>query len=369
MTNEHHPDHPPPPPIPPRRSIQPARPREHDAHAPDEAPAGESIYPALPPKKPAPPPQPSIRPAAPDPHAVSGSIYPAIAPKSPPPADDAAAGESIYPALPPKKPAAHADDANEPSDSPIAPNSIVPLPPRPQPVGSIAPLRPAPTQQATPAPPTLDRRRARGDVESVSAIPIVSLQSQQTPTGTADARSKYSIIKELGRGGMGAVFAVTDKSLGRTVAMKVSHTDDEASRSRFLREARITGQLEHPNIVPVHELANDGTQDYFTMKMVRGRALSAALAELRDRIRRGASEATFPLAQRLDVFRKVCDGLAYAHSCGVLHRDLKPDNIMVGEFGEVQVMDWGLARLLDEPGADDAPAAPGIAGARSTRGK
>ncbi|MGE3852387.1 MAG: protein kinase, partial [Planctomycetota bacterium] len=164
---------------------------------------------------------------------------------------------------------------------------------------------------------------------------------------------RYAIRGELGRGGMGAVLIAADRDLGRDVAMKVMlGVADTEALVRFLREARVSGQLEHPNITPVHELGLDGRRPYFTMKLVRGEALSRRIARLHAEVQHGRGDGEFALTQRLDVFRKICDGLAYAHSRGVVHRDLKPENVMVGAYGEVQVMDWGLARIIDDTHED-----------------
>lgn len=155
--------------------------------------------------------------------------------------------------------------------------------------------------------------------------------------------------REIGRGGIGRVLIAYDAHLGREIAVKellphlvqndskARSTDSKAILGRFLREARITAQLEHPNIVPVYELGKrkDGGL-YYTMKLVRGRTLSDALKQTHD------------LADRLKLlnhFVDLCQAIAYAHSRGVVHRDIKPQNVMVGEFGETMVLDWGLAKI------------------------
>ena len=125
-----------------------------------------------------------------------------------------------------------------------------------------------------------------------------------------------------------------------------SDTPKKSAIARFLEEAQVTGQLEHPNIVPVHEVGvDDKARLFFTMKLVRGESLKERLEHLRGRVMRGGSDDSFSLHERIDVFRKICDAIAFAHSRGVIHRDLKPENVMLGEFGEVQVMDWGIARV------------------------
>jgi serine/threonine-protein kinase len=147
--------------------------------------------------------------------------------------------------------------------------------------------------------------------------------------------------EELGHGGMAVVYQTRDE-FDREVTTKVVrpelHPDEDAQR-RFLREARVTDHLQHPGVVPVHGQGRltDG-RPYFTMKLVRGQTLAALLAA------RPGPEHDLP--RFLAVFEQVCQTLAYAHSKGVIHRDLKPANVMVGAFGEVQVMDWGLAKLL-----------------------
>lgn len=135
---------------------------------------------------------------------------------------------------------------------------------------------------------------------------------------------------------------VWDGRLLREVALKTLRPEARGLAQRFLREARITAQLEHPNIVPVYDL-DDAELPSFTMREIRG-------ASLAERIEAGTLGR---LGARLDIFRKVCDAIAYAHDCGVVHRDLKPSNVMVGRFGEVQVVDWGLARVSGEPDSDD----------------
>ncbi|MDD2236512.1 MAG: protein kinase [Kiritimatiellae bacterium] len=144
---------------------------------------------------------------------------------------------------------------------------------------------------------------------------------------------------------MGVIYEAEDKTCGRTVALKVLPHKLSAPTGdalRFIAEAQITSQLDHPNIVPIHELGMDGYQRvFYTMKYIRGQTLAAVLNGIR-RGRRDLIEQ-YPLARLLDIFQKVCDALAFAHDRGVIHRDVKPDNIMLGDYGEVVLMDWGLA--------------------------
>jgi hypothetical protein len=172
------------------------------------------------------------------------------------------------------------------------------------------------------------------------------------------------IFPELGRGGMGRIHPATDRNLLRHVALKrldKTLAEQPFYRDGFIAEAQITGQLEHPNIVPVHELAVDERGvPYFTMKLVQGVSL---YKWLRDGSRPLGS--TDRLEEGLEIFTKVCDAMAYAHHRGVIHRDLKPDNIMVASFGQVYLMDWGLARLTKSRPASGEYAqmeAPGAVG-------
>jgi serine/threonine protein kinase len=165
----------------------------------------------------------------------------------------------------------------------------------------------------------LDRLRAAADAPDLS--------------GTG-----YVLVDKLGAGGMGGVFRVTDTALDRQVALKVLGIADSNGEfgARLLREAKIIAQLEHPGIVPVHDVGTlpDG-RVFYTMKLVQGRSLDQQQKEL------GGIPA------RLRIFQKICEAVSFAHTHYVLHRDLKPQNIMVGPFGEVLVMDWGLAKVLE----------------------
>jgi tetratricopeptide (TPR) repeat protein len=169
------------------------------------------------------------------------------------------------------------------------------------------------------------------------------------PAGTAAASSpglrrlgRYEIGEEIARGGMGAVLLAHDPILNRDLAIKVlkPHLDHRGDLvSRFVAEAQITAQLPHPGIVPVHELGHDDSgRPYLVMKLVRGQTLAELLAH--------GPATPQDLPHLLGIFEQVCQAVAFAHSHRVIHRDLKPANVMVGRFGEVQVMDWGLAKPL-----------------------
>ncbi|HJP94748.1 MAG TPA: serine/threonine-protein kinase [Pyrinomonadaceae bacterium] len=150
--------------------------------------------------------------------------------------------------------------------------------------------------------------------------------------------TKYKFVKELGRGGMGTVYLAEDRELNRLVAIKVLNTPEVTDdlRDRMIREAQIIARLEHPGIVPVHDVGTlpDG-RVFYAMKYVRGSRLDEYAAQnssFRDRLRK---------------FQAACDAVAFAHAHGVIHRDLKPQNIMIGSFGEVLVLDWGVAKIRD----------------------
>ncbi len=170
----------------------------------------------------------------------------------------------------------------------------------------------------------------------------------------SDLLQRYELREVLARGSMGTVWRVWDRDLGRHLAMKVLDDpvvqDGEHDRhlARFLDEARIASQLSHPGIPPIYEVGvGEGDCVYFTMKLVEG-------GTLLDLLERGVAS----LDAVLEVLIKTCDAMAYAHSTGVLHRDLKPSNVMVGEYGEVAVVDWGLARPVHRREPAASPAAP-----------
>ena len=166
--------------------------------------------------------------------------------------------------------------------------------------------------------------------------------------------TRYEVEERIARGGMGTVYRVRDKDLGRHVALKVLSTPAATSKdsTRMLKEARILAGLEHSGIVPIHDVGElpDG-RVYYAMKLVRGQRLDEHV-----------TPAT-SIPELLRIFGRICEAVSFAHASGVIHRDLKPANIMVGPFGEVLVMDWGVAKLRSEPNETDpgTVVGPGVA--------
>jgi eukaryotic-like serine/threonine-protein kinase len=187
--------------------------------------------------------------------------------------------------------------------------------------------------------------------------PLVMPQSAEMPDQDGEGLGRYQLLGEIARGGMGAILKGRDVDLGRDLAIKVlleSQRGNPEVVRRFVEEAQIGGQLQHPGVVPVYELGTFPEPDrrpYFAMKLVKGQTLAALLHD-----RTGPAQ---DLPRFLSIFEQICQTVAYAHARGVIHRDLKPSNVMVGSFGEVQVMDWGLAKVLPQGGiADEAAAQP-----------
>ncbi len=206
----------------------------------------------------------------------------------------------------------------------------------------------------------LPPERVQGLEEELIDTPLASGDTT-SPTPVLEGWSpfgRFRNLTEVARGGMGVIYRAVDPAIGRLVAIKSTLPGIALDRSfleRFLREARITGRLQHPNVPPVYEIAttSDG-RTYFAMKLIEGQSLARDLAAVRD-------EPGGLVAARdrlLDQFTRVCDAIAYAHSMDVIHRDLKPDNVMVGRFGEVLVMDWGIALAPGEPVQPDSQDAP-----------
>jgi len=177
--------------------------------------------------------------------------------------------------------------------------------------------------------------------------PILRPKSPEMPP--RDSESRFRLDGEIARGGMGAILKGRDTDLGRDLAIKVlldQHKDKPEVVQRFIEEAQIGGQLQHPGIAPIYELGQfPDKRPFFAMKLVKGETLSKLLAD--------RPEPTAERGKFIGIFEQICQTMAYAHSRGVIHRDLKPANIMVGAFGEVQVMDWGLAKVLLSGGIAD----------------
>jgi serine/threonine protein kinase len=183
-------------------------------------------------------------------------------------------------------------------------------------------------------------------------LPDAALDRLRDAVRTPDlSGTRYRLVGPIGAGGMGAVFEVEDEVLERRLALKVVDVplDGEAPAEALLGEARVLARLEHPGLVPVHDAGRlpDG-RAFYAMKLVRGKRLDATLAHV----------ATLP--ERLRLFLRVCEPVAFANASGVIHRDLKPSNVMVGPFGEVLVLDWGLARSVAAPDDGDASGTPGF---------
>ncbi|MEE2643332.1 MAG: serine/threonine-protein kinase, partial [Myxococcota bacterium] len=250
--------------------------------------------------------------------------------------------------------------------------------PLPQP----APIDPSPPQ--APAEPELEELPESafegfifGDIDEADdqegeriIQKVVSARSEQTPpprSGSQESAgrrseigdevnlkafsspfSRYRLGVEIARGGAGKIRIADDRQLSRRVVLKVLHEDRRERKStlrRFIDEARLTAQLEHPNIVPVHDLGllEDGSP-FFTLKLIHGQTLKRLLRGLRAGDEEFAKRYT--LLKRLKIFQQLCNAVSFAHSRGVIHRDIKPSNVMVGEFGEVQLLDWGIARVV-----------------------
>ncbi len=177
---------------------------------------------------------------------------------------------------------------------------------------------------------------------------------EYTPLAELPAGPRYTRSSLHATGGMGEVWRAWDATLGREVALKQLKEESAAGEARFVREAKLTGRLEHPGVVPVYELARDPGTDrpFYVMRFIRGRTLSDAARAFHSARRPG----WFPpldLVKLLSAFVSICNTVGYAHSRGIVHRDLKGENIILGEFGEVVVLDWGVAKVMDEQDAHD----------------
>ncbi|MBL9025108.1 MAG: serine/threonine protein kinase [Myxococcales bacterium] len=209
----------------------------------------------------------------------------------------------------------------------------------------------------------LDRKTAHGAWQAGRSEP-----GPVDPTPEFTGGERYEPRRRLGEGGMGEVTLTADRWLGRDVAIKTMRGQPrDEDRARFLREAHVQGQLEHPSVVPVYDLSPPGAEKpFFSMKRIQG----MSLREVLERLRAGDAEAAdhFPRRKLLAALSQAALAVAFAHARGVVHRDLKPDNVMLGEFGEVYVLDWGIAKTAvsaDDP-APLEPVTPPVEGTVAT---
>ena len=161
--------------------------------------------------------------------------------------------------------------------------------------------------------------------------------------------ARYDDFEMIDSGGMGQIFRATDPRIGRSIAIKTLrtvHVSDRKAVKRFQQEVRITGQLEHPNIVPIYDMGKTENTHFFCMKLVEGQSLAQILNEEHAALQQGSPP--YDGRRHLPTFLKVCDAISFAHSRDIVHRDLKPANIMIGAFGEVLVMDWGIAKNMKQ---------------------
>lgn len=170
------------------------------------------------------------------------------------------------------------------------------------------------------------------------------------PRLVQEQRPRFEAPRPLGEGGLGVVVAANDLDIGRRVAIKRIRPEAQSRGAflRFVQEVRTVGRLEHPNIVPIHDVGKDDQGGlYFVMKYVEGETLEAVI----DRLKAGdrATHAAWSWERRLDVFLQILHAVDFAHERGVIHRDIKPANIMIGVHGEVQLLDWGVAKVVDLP--------------------
>ncbi|HEY8376968.1 MAG TPA: serine/threonine-protein kinase [Nannocystis sp.] len=205
---------------------------------------------------------------------------------------------------------------------------------------------------ATRAGDTMDPRLVRPDParRTLSVLPVVETGEGGEVRLVHDPRERYRSLGVLGEGGMGIVERAEDVDIGRPVAIKrlLPEASHPLGVARFVGEVRIVGSLEHPNVVPIHDVGLDPDGRYFfVMKYVEGDTLGQVI----ERLRAGdpKTHAEWPFERRVEVILAVLRALEYAHARGIIHRDIKPDNIMIGRFGEVWLMDWGIAKKIGEP--------------------
>ena len=232
-------------------------------------------------------------------------------------------------------------------------------------------------------------RGLEGKCEEVkrSLAAINGTDIQESPAGSCDADSppmtltadfcqptndRYELRRLHAQGGIGRIWLAHDTHLDRTVALKELRSERSNSPravARFVREAQITGQLQHPGITPIYDLGRHRAKDapFYTMRFVEGTTLSDAVSAYHERRKCGEAEAT-DLLDMLNAFVAVCKTIAYGHSNGVLHRDVKSQNVVLGGFGEVIVLDWGLAKNLQDSEGERIEPAPFVADAELSDG-
>ena len=196
--------------------------------------------------------------------------------------------------------------------------------------------------------PSLSYTMGPGDITvnpNLAELGGASTDAIQLPEG------RFALGSKIGQGGMGEVFSARDSTLNREVAVKVLSGKEWVGLTRFVREAQVTAQLSHPNVVPVYGLEKtDNGSPALSMKLVRGDTFTEYIAQCSSAIGTpNYDHERHSQDGRIENFLRVCDAISYSHSRGVIHRDLKPDNLMIGAYGEVYVMDWGIARLQNEP--------------------
>jgi len=209
---------------------------------------------------------------------------------------------------------------------------------------------------ATLASPASGKEQAAGATGGVRTTVLPRIEwAGDAPTIVSTSRPRFETTRALGAGGLGEVVAAKDHDIGREVAIKRLRADARStgSMARFVDEIRTVGALEHPNILPIHDVGADEQGGlYFVMPRVRGETLEAII----ERLQAGdaATHAHWTFERRTHVFRQLLDAVAFAHERGYVHRDIKPSNVMIGPYGEVFLMDWGIAKPV---GARDHAAA------------